>query len=177
MCFMQISCLDMISRPVKSLLGSGSPLRGMEKKELVKKLQYRVGIGYKVMWLLEHLQHGGFPRTSWSKNKISTALQGVTDDDVFDKLRFVNEIGTQGPSQPGEEARTHSFQDTGAVVHADGWVMRWKHVTMTSWNRKCKVRCRVFILKGEVILYSLLHTIELLVPPYRVWISADLQAA
>ena len=39
------------------------------------------------------------------------------DDDVFDKLRFVNEIGTQIRSQVGEEARTHSVEDTGAVIH------------------------------------------------------------
>jgi hypothetical protein len=41
------------------------------------------------------------------------------DDDVFDKLRFINEIGTQFPSQLGEEDRTYSVQDTGAVIHGE----------------------------------------------------------
>ena len=45
------------------------------------------------------------------------ACQAATVDDVFDKLRFVNEIGTQFPSQLGEEVRTHSVQDTGTVIH------------------------------------------------------------
>jgi hypothetical protein len=44
-------------------------------------------------------------------------FQAALDDDVFDKLRFVDEIGTQVPSQFGEESRTHSVQDTGAVIH------------------------------------------------------------
>ena len=44
-------------------------------------------------------------------------LQAALDNDVFDKLCFVNEIGTQFVSQFGEEARTHSVQDTGAVIH------------------------------------------------------------
>jgi hypothetical protein len=39
------------------------------------------------------------------------------DDDIFDKLRFINEIGAQFPSQLREEVRTHSVQDTGAVIH------------------------------------------------------------
>jgi hypothetical protein len=34
------------------------------------------------------------------------------DDNVFDKLRFVNETWTQILSQLREEARTHSVQDT-----------------------------------------------------------------
>jgi hypothetical protein len=45
------------------------------------------------------------------------ACQAAMDDDVFDKFRFVNEIGTQFPSQLGEEVRTHSVQDTGAIIH------------------------------------------------------------
>ena len=45
------------------------------------------------------------------------ACQVVMDDDVFDKLRFVNKIGTQIRSQVGEEVRTHSVEDTGAVIH------------------------------------------------------------
>jgi hypothetical protein len=47
------------------------------------------------------------------------ACQAALDDDVFDKLRFVNEIGAQFVSQFGEEARTHSVQDTGAVIHGE----------------------------------------------------------
>ena len=47
------------------------------------------------------------------------ACQAATVDDVFDKLRFVNEIGTQFPSQLGEEVRTHSVQDTGTVIHGE----------------------------------------------------------
>ena len=43
----------------------------------------------------------------------------ATDDDVFDKLRFINEIGTQFPSQLREEVRTHSVQDTSAVIHGE----------------------------------------------------------
>ena len=45
------------------------------------------------------------------------ASQAALDDDVFDKLRFVDEIGTQFVSQFGEESRTHSVQLTGAVIH------------------------------------------------------------
>jgi len=56
---------------------------------------------------------------SGSKNKINMACQAAMDDDVFDKLHFVNEIGTQFPSQHGEEARTHSVQDTSAVIHGE----------------------------------------------------------
>ena len=69
----------------------------------------------------EHLQHGGFPATSGSKNKINMASQAVIDDDVFDKLRFVNEIWTQIPSQIGEERRIHGLQDTAAVIHGERW--------------------------------------------------------
>jgi hypothetical protein len=47
------------------------------------------------------------------------ACQTATDDDVFDKHRFVNEVGTQVLSQPREEARTHSVQTTGAVSHGE----------------------------------------------------------
>ena len=46
-------------------------------------------------------------------------LQVALDDNVFDELCFVNEIGTQLPSQSGEEVRTHSVQDTGAVIHGE----------------------------------------------------------
>ena len=62
------------------------------------------------------MQHGGFPTTSGSKNKINIAIQAAVDD-VLDKLRFVNEIRTQLLSQPGEEVRTHRFQDTSAISH------------------------------------------------------------
>ena len=66
----------------------------------------------------EHLQHGGFPATSGSKNKINVACP-VLEDDVFDKLRFVNNVGTQIPSQIGEERRIHGLQDTAAVIHGE----------------------------------------------------------
>jgi hypothetical protein len=56
---------------------------------------------------------------SGSKNKINKACQVATDNDVFDKLRFVNEIGSQVPSQVREEVRTHSIQDTGAIIHGE----------------------------------------------------------
>jgi hypothetical protein len=47
------------------------------------------------------------------------ACQAVMDDNVFDKLCFINEIGTQFPSQLREEVRTHSVQDTSAVIHGE----------------------------------------------------------
>jgi hypothetical protein len=50
------------------------------------------------------------------------ASQVVIDDDVFDELRFVNEIWTQIRPQLGEERRTHSVQDTDAVIHGE---KRW----------------------------------------------------
>jgi hypothetical protein len=54
---------------------------------------------------------------SGSKNKINMACQAATIDNVFNKLCFVNKIGTQFPSQPGEEVRTHTVQDTSAIIH------------------------------------------------------------
>ena len=63
------------------------------------------------------MQHGGFPTTSGSKNKINIAIHAEMN--VFDKLRFVNEKGTQIPSQVGEEVRTHNIQDTVAVIHGE----------------------------------------------------------
>ena len=44
------------------------------------------------------------------------AYHTVIDDDIFDKLRFVNKIGIQTTSQPGEGTRTYTAQDTGAVI-------------------------------------------------------------
>jgi hypothetical protein len=41
----------------------------------------------------------------------------VTDDNVFNELRLVNEIWTQFPPQVGEKGRTHRSQSTGAVIH------------------------------------------------------------
>jgi hypothetical protein len=41
----------------------------------------------------------------------------VVVDDVFDKLRFVNKVGTQISSHIGEERRIHRLQDTAAVIH------------------------------------------------------------
>ena len=43
--------------------------------------------------------------------------QVTTDNEVFDKLRFVNEIGTKRVSQHGVQVRNHRLQDTGAVIH------------------------------------------------------------
>ena len=56
---------------------------------------------------------------SGSEYQINMVLQVVLDDNVFDELCFVDEIGTQLPSQLGEEVRTHSVQDTGAVIHGE----------------------------------------------------------
>ncbi len=47
------------------------------------------------------------------------AYQAAIDDDVFDKLRFVNEIGTQCPPQRGEQVRNHSMEDAGAVIQGE----------------------------------------------------------
>ncbi|KAF8351552.1 anticodon-binding protein [Amanita rubescens] len=96
MCSVQISCLRAISSPAKSRRGSGSPSRGTRKKELVEKLY-------------------GLPTTSGSKNKINTAIQAATVDDLFDKLRFVNEIGAQFLSHLREEVGTHTVQGTVAL--------------------------------------------------------------
>lgn len=52
------------------------------------------------------------------------AFQAVIDDDVFDKLRFVNKIGTQIPPQLGEERRTHCVQDTAAIIHRENQNVR-----------------------------------------------------
>jgi hypothetical protein len=41
----------------------------------------------------------------------------VVEDDVFYKLCFINKVGTQTPSQIGEERRVHCLQDTAAVIH------------------------------------------------------------
>jgi hypothetical protein len=53
------------------------------------------------------------------------ACQAVTDGDVFDKFRFVNEIGTQIHSQVREEVRTHTVQDTSAIIHGGSIRMSW----------------------------------------------------
>ena len=45
--------------------------------------------------------------------------QAATDDDVFDKFRFVDKVGTQCPSQVGEEVRTHNIQGTSAIIHGE----------------------------------------------------------
>jgi len=45
------------------------------------------------------------------------ACQADIDGDVLDMFCFVNKVGTQIPSQVGEEKRTHSAQDTAAVTH------------------------------------------------------------
>ena len=47
------------------------------------------------------------------------AYQTAIVDNVFDKLRFVNEIGTQCASHRREEAGTHTVQGTVAVIHGD----------------------------------------------------------
>ena len=55
---------------------------------------------------------------SGSKNKINLmTFQAAIVDDVFDKLRFVNEIGTQFLSQRREEVRNQTVEGTGAVIH------------------------------------------------------------
>ncbi len=69
--------------------------------------------------MLEHLQHRGFPATSGSKNQINMATEAFIDNDVFNKLGFVNEIWTQFLPQVGEERSTHRVQDTGAVIHGE----------------------------------------------------------
>jgi hypothetical protein len=50
---------------------------------------------------------------------MNVACQAVIVDDVFDELRFVNEIWTQIRPQDREERRTHSVQNTGAVIHGE----------------------------------------------------------
>ena len=47
------------------------------------------------------------------------ACQAATVDNIFDKLHFVNEIGTQCLSHRGKEVRNHRVQDTGAVIHGE----------------------------------------------------------
>jgi hypothetical protein len=66
--------------------------------------------------LLEHLQHGGFPAKSGSKNKMNVARKVVVDD-IFDKLCFVDKVGAQIHSHNGEGRRIHGLQDTAAVIH------------------------------------------------------------
>lgn len=54
------------------------------------------------------------------------AIQAATVDDVFDKLHFVDEIGTHWlPSQVREEGRPHSTQDTSAVIHEENQMSRF----------------------------------------------------
>ena len=93
--------------------------KGWRKKVWLKS--FNTESGYKATPLLEHLQRGGFPTTSWSKNNINMATcQAAMDDEVFDELCFVNEIGTKPLLQRGEEVRTKRLQDTGAVIHELG---------------------------------------------------------
>ena len=47
------------------------------------------------------------------------AYQAMINNDVFNKLRFVNEKRTQILSQLGEEVRTHRVQDAALVIHGD----------------------------------------------------------
>jgi len=47
------------------------------------------------------------------------ATEAFIDNDVFNKLGFVNEIWTQFLPQVGEERSTHRVQDTGAVIHGE----------------------------------------------------------
>ena len=45
------------------------------------------------------------------------ACQAAAVDDLFDKLRFVNEIRAQFLSHLRKEVRTHTVQGTVAVIH------------------------------------------------------------
>jgi hypothetical protein len=88
------------------------------------------------------LQYGGFPTISGSTNKINMACQAAMDDDVFDKLRFVNEIGTPVPL--AARGRSYSVQDTGAVIHGEhsecgrrvGWMS--SHDSEVKCTRECR---------------------------------------